>query len=178
MTEIMLELRNKRLPDITVLDVCCSGRMFWFYKKNPNVLYCDKRVVEKCSVGKGRHARDFECQPDSIMDFRKLKFGDKSFKMVVFDPPHLKKAGPKRYMGKKYGLLDPKNWQEDIRAGFKECFRVLEEDGVLIFKWSEVEIKVSELLKLSPYRPMFGHKSGKAQKTHWICFMKINNMKK
>lgn len=92
---------------IKVLDVCCGGKMFWFDKTNPNVWFCDKRVVEKCSVGKGRHARDFEVRPDFRMDFRKLKLDDESFKMVVFDPPHLKKAGPKSYMGKKYGVLDP-----------------------------------------------------------------------
>ena len=150
--------------------------MFWFDKKNPNVLFCDNREVDKCTVGKGRNARDFEVMPDINMDFRKLRFEDNSFQMVVFDPPHLTKAGTKSYMAKKYGLLDPSTWGFDIMQGFNECFRVLKPDGTLIFKWSEVEIKVSEILELAPYRPMFGHISGKAQKTHWICFMKIDNM--
>ena len=168
---------TKTIPT-KVLDVCCGGKMFWFDKKNPNVLFCDKRVVKKHSVGKGKNARDFECQPDMVMDFTDLKFKDNSFQMVVFDPPHLCKAGRKSYMAQKYGTLDPDNWQNDIKNGFDECFRVLKPDGVLIFKWSEVEIKVRKILELAPYRPMFGHISGKAQKTHWICFMKIDNMKK
>lgn len=34
------------------------------------------------------------------------------------------------------------------------------------------DIKVSEILKLTPEKPVFGHISGKRSNTHWICFMK------
>ena len=34
------------------------------------------------------------------------------------------------------------NWKEEIRAGFKECFRVLKPNGTLIFKWSEVQFPI------------------------------------
>jgi hypothetical protein len=27
-------------------------------------------------------------------------------------------------------------------------------------------------LELTPERPLFGHKSGKLSKTHWVCFLK------
>lgn len=74
-------------------------------------------------------------------------------------------------MAKKYGRLFP-SWRDDIRQGFKECFRVLEPYGVLIFKWNETQIKVSEILKLTDQKPLFGHKSGKQANTHWIAFMK------
>lgn len=43
---------------------------------------------------------------------------------------------------------------------------------VLKHKWCEVDIKVSEILKLTPEKPVFGHISGKRSNTHWICFMK------
>ena len=42
----------------------------------------------------------------------------------------------------------------------------------MIFKWNETDIKVSEVLKLTPEKPIFGHISGKRSNTHWICFMK------
>ena len=161
-----------------ILDACCGSRMFWFDRKNPDVLFCDNRVVDKMTVGRGRNARDFEVQPDRVMDFRKMKFKNNSFQLVVFDPPHLAKAGQSSYLAQKYGLLDKENWETDIRQGFTECFRVLKPNGVLIFKWSEVEKKVSDIIKLAPYRPLFGHRSGKSQKTHWLCFMKIDNQKK
>lgn len=59
-----------------------------------------------------------------------------------------------------------------LSKGFAECFRVLEPCGILIFKWNETDIKVLEILALTPEKPIFGHKSGKASKTHWMCFMK------
>ncbi len=63
-------------------------------------------------------------------------------------------------------------WKEEIEKGFSECFRVLKPGGTLIFKWSETDIKVKEILQLTPEKPLYGHKSGKASKTHWIAFIK------
>jgi len=158
-----------------ILDVCCGGRMFWFDKNNPDVLFVDNRVVDPMSVGKGRNARQFSVAPDKVMDFRNLDLPDNSFSLVVFDPPHLKRAGPQSYMAMKYGKLDPKTWREDLTKGFAECFRVLKPDGILIFKWNEYQILLSEILKLTPAKPLFGHPSGKRQETHWVCFMKTDN---
>ena len=59
-----------------------------------------------------------------------------------------------------------------IHDGFRECIRVLDDYGVLIFKWSEVQIPLSRILDVIDAKPLFGHKSGKASKTHWMCFMK------
>lgn len=50
--------------------------------------------------------------------------------------------------------------------------------NTLIFKWSEVDIPVSEILKIFGYEPLFGHKSGRFNKTHWLCFMKDGKQKK
>jgi len=64
------------------------------------------------------------------------------------------------------------DWREDLAKGFAECFRVLKPGGVLIFKWNETQIKVTEVLALTPHKPLFGHPSGKRQNTHWMTFMK------
>lgn len=156
-----------------ILDACCGGKMFWFDKENQNVLFQDRRKVEPIEVGKDRNARVFECNPDVIADFRKMPYPDNYFKLVVFDPPHFTSLGEKSYMAIKYGKLDKNTWREDISKGFSECFRVLEETGILIFKWNEYDIRLSEILKLTPYKPLFGHPSGKTQKTHWVTFMKL-----
>jgi hypothetical protein len=34
---------------------------------------------------------------------------------------------------------------------------------------------VSEVLKLTTERPLFGHKSGKQSATHWVAFLKPND---
>jgi hypothetical protein len=61
-----------------------------------------------------------------------------------------------------------------IVKGFDECMRVLKPQGTLIFKWNEHEIKSKQVLDLIPYKPLFGHTSGKQAKTIWMAFMKNN----
>jgi len=156
-------------PDI--LDACCGGRAFWFDKHNPDVLFIDKRTMPPEIVGNGIHGRVRRCQPDRVMDFRNMDIPDETFKLVVFDPPHLF-VGEKSYMAKCYGLLDRQTWMDDIEKGFSECFRVLKPSGILIFKWNECDIPLRDILKCTDQKPLFGHPSGKAQKTHWMAFMK------
>lgn len=154
-----------------ILDVCCGSRMFWFNKKHPDTLYLDNR---RMAPTKQTNGATIEVAPDIVMDFRNLNLPASSFKLVVFDPPHiLKRAGKDSWMKEKYGELDRKNWKEDIRFGFEQIFRVLRPDGVLIFKWNETDIPLRDILALTPWKPLFGHRSGKAQKTHWVCFMKL-----
>jgi hypothetical protein len=106
-----------------------------------------------------------------LMDFRHLPFADGVFRLVAFDPPHLVRAGPRSWLAAKYGKLGH-DWRNDLRAGFAECFRVLAIDGVLVFKWSETQIKLSEILVLAPRAPLFGNTSGRKSGTHWLVFMK------
>jgi len=93
--------------------------------------------------------------------------------MAVLNP----KAKPTGYQHIKYGSLPNMDWKELLTKGFAECFRVLRPGGFLIFKWNATDIKVSEILKLTDQKPIFGHISGKRANTHWICFMKkkVNN---
>ena len=158
-----------------VLDLCCGGRMMWFDKMNPNVVFGDQRsetlVVTDRSNGNASGTRTLRIEPDVLLDFRALPYPDGSFKLIAFDPPHLVRAGPRSWLAAKYGKLG-EDWRDDLRAGFSECFRVLESDGVLVFKWNETQIKTREVLELTPISPLFGHTSGKQSKTHWIVFMK------
>lgn len=58
---------------------------------------------------------------------------------------------------------------------FKECFRVLRNDGVLVFKWNGEQIPFAEVVKLSPYKPIFGDKRAK---TRWTVFVKNAALRK
>jgi hypothetical protein len=160
---------------LPILDACCGSRMMWFDPANPNVVLGDRRsetlTLTDRSHGNESGTRTIRIEPDTLMDFRVMPFADGSFKLVAFDPPHLVRAGPKSWLAAKYGKLS-EDWREDLRKGFSECFRVLATDGVLVFKWNETQVKVTELLALTPVKPMFGHVSGRKGLTHWMVFMK------
>lgn len=168
-----------------ILDACCGGKMFYFDKQDERVLFQDIRDIET-TLCDGRH---FEVKPDVQADFTNMPYPNETFRMVVFDPPHLlrnvgkskfadiygslnPKSRPTGYQHIKYGSLQNQNWRALLKRGFAECFRVLKHGGFLIFKWNETDIKVTEVLKLTPEKPIFGHISGKRANTHWICFMK------
>ena len=158
-----------------VLDACCGSRMMWFDKADPRAIFLDQRhetiTVTDNSRGNASGQRVLKIEPDFLMDFRALPFPDCSFKLVAFDPPHLVQAGPRSWLAAKYGKLGP-DWRDDLRQGFAECFRVLDAGGVLVFKWNETQVKLSDVLALTPERPLFGQQTGRGLKTHWLVFMK------
>ncbi len=156
----------------TILDACCGGKMFWIDKTNAKVLFQDQRLLKQTSVGKGKNARLFSVEPDIVGDYRNMPYPDNHFRLVVFDPSHFTSLGENSYMAIKYGRLDKKTFKEDLRKGFSECFRVLQAGGILVFKWNEYDIPLRVILELTPNVPLFGHPSGKTQKTHWVLFMK------
>lgn len=143
--------------------------MFWFDKNNQDVEFCDNRVVDRHEYYPGHY---IEVCPDTVCDFTNLPFEDNSFYLVVFDPPHLTNAGENSIIGKKYGCLKG-DWKKMLGDGFDECMRVLKPNGVLIFKWSEIQFPLSEILPLFSQDPLFGNRCRKrGNKTHWLCFMK------
>jgi len=154
--------------DKTILDPCCGGKMFWFDKENPHVLFCDNREFD----GKANDGRNFRVSPDIKCCFTQLPFQDKSFKHVVFDPPQLLYAGRGGQMALHYTIL-PREWRPLIRDGFAECWRVLDDFGTLIFKWSEHDIPLKKVIEAIGREPLYGHKSGKRSMTHWMSFVKI-----
>ena len=93
-----MDLSNKQ-----VLDPCCGSRMFWFDKANPVAVFGDIRS-ESHILCDGRR---LDVRPDIQMDFTDIPFDDASFRLVVFDPPHLNVVG-NGYMSKKIRQV---NWR-------------------------------------------------------------------
>lgn len=150
-----------------ILDVCCGARMFWFDKNDQRAIFLDKRN-EHTTLCDGRY---FEVSPDIIADFTYLPFANQTFSLVVFDPPHLRQCGPKSWLGIKYGKL-PNDFFKELQKGFQECWRVLKPEGTLIFKWNETQIPLREIKGAFPCKPLFGQKTTKNLKTHWVVFHK------
>lgn len=155
-------------PSTPILDACCGSRMFWFDKDNPNVTFMDIRD-EECVLSDGQTVI---VHPNVIGDFTKMPFPDKSFKLVVFDPPHLVWAGKNANLYKRYGRLD-RDWATELKAGLDECMRVCDDYGIVIFKWAESQLKLRTVLKAIERQPLFGHRSNASGKTIWMAFMKF-----
>jgi SAM-dependent methyltransferase len=147
--------------------------MFWFDKSDSRAVYVDKRV--ETVVMKDRKAKGgfqvAHIKPSVQANFISLPFRDGAYDMVVFDPPHLSGSGLNCWLTMRYGRLEG-NWRTMIRKGFAECFRVLRQNGTLIFKWNETDVPVSSVLELTPHFPLIGNKCGKSAKTHWLVFIK------
>ena len=156
-----------------ILDACCGGKMFYFDKNDPRVLFQDIRKEETTLCD----GRKFEVAPDVVGDFTSMRFPDNTFNMVVFDPPHLrwwgkdKEKQPTGFQGIKYGTLRSdwrETWPRVLQNVSASCVR----EVFLSSSGTKPTLRLSEVLKLTDQKPIFGHKSGKRANTHWICFMK------
>ena len=153
----------------TILDPASSTRSFYFDKKDERVIFGDIREDETHLLTNGQI---IQIKPDQVMDFRAIPYPDLTFQMVIFDPPHRFNLSPSSDFIKKYGVLSKETWKADLAQGFSECFRVLKQGGTLVFKWSEVSVKLPEILALTDQKAVIGHKSGQKMGTHWVLFIK------
>lgn len=149
-----------------ILDMCCWWKMFWRDKENPLATFIDIRNINEVLCD----WRQLSINPDIVMDFKELNFKDNTFDLVVFDPPHLKKIWEKSRMLKKYWILNKDTRPEDLKKWFIEWLRVLKDTWTLIFKRSEKDIKVQEIIRLFWKQPLLGNRTSK--NTIWIVFNK------
>ena len=138
--------------------------MFWFNKENKETIYMDNRTEDTRLCD----SRKLIVKPDIIADFRNMPFKDESFYLVVFDPPHLMRVGDKSFLKLKYGRLNS-TWKDDIEQGLSECWRVLKQNGTMVFKWNEEQISLPMIKDLLPCEPIIGQRRGK---TIWLVFFK------
>lgn len=163
--ELLTRLRYSRLDAYNdkertiprVLDACCGSRMMWYDHDDRRAVFMDVRRESHVLCD----GRELVINPDVVADFREMPFPDGVFDLVSFDPPHLLHAGEDSWLRAKYGVLDGGSWQDDLRQGFAECWRVLAAGGTLVFKWCEEQVRLAEVLPLAPARPLFGQRRGK-----------------
>ena len=173
--DLMKETKNKvsSKPKKFILDACCGGKQFWYNKNHPNTIYIDIR--------KGNFPTPdwptFKVDPNIVMDFRKMDFPDKSFKLVIFDPPHMK-LGPNSHMADRYGVFYAWEIRQLVFEGFREFERVLKKDGTVMFKWNDHDVNLGKILELAPanFQPLFAQKvairTRHSSVTSWVCLIK------
>lgn len=150
-----------------ILDACCGSRMFWNDKNNSDTIYMDIRRGTYTVTDKGS-TRTIVVDPDLLADCTNMPFPCDMFDLVIFDPPHLRYAGPHSWLKAKYGIL-PHNWQEFLRKSFDECMRVLKPTGTLVLKWNNEQIPHSAALQAIGHKPLLGDQRSK---TRWSIFTK------
>lgn len=160
-----------------ILDATASVRSMWYQPNNEFTVFMDMRCgrfTSRTPNMKRENWFNYDIYPNITAKWQNLPFKDSVFDMVVFDPPHLFKDKGKLPAGicNKYGVFYNNSWRDNLQKASMEFFRVLKQDGFFILKWSEVEKDVSEVLRLIPYKPLFGTKTGQSNNTHWITFLK------
>jgi len=164
-----------RWEDKVILDACCGGRQMWHRsnKEHPNALYMDIRQTERGCI---EQQPNFQVKPDIIGDYRDMRgIPSNTFWHIAWDIPHIIKW-TSGLITTKYGALSQgsENWQDDLRRGFEEIYRVLKMHGTLVFKYNDLNIKASEMLSNFPVDPLYGALTKKGvNNTFFFVFMKL-----
>ena len=168
-----------------ILDATAGSRGIWYQKDLPFVTWMDKRKGKYTSYISPKDKRVINVNPDVVADWTKtIPFENNYFDMVVFDPPHLVKKPCKKLsrMEYQYTSLNKDTWKQDLQKGFNELFRVLKPYGFLVLKWCETNIKIMDVVGLSPYKPMFSNMSlernGSDRNNYMVIFSKFDVNKK
>jgi len=165
-----------------ILDATCGEKGIWFQKNHPFVTFMDIRKGKYYHVTKNGKKTVFEINPDVVSEWKDCPFPDNHFDMIIFDPPHIIRG--KNWneenckFAKEYGRLYSENWEQTLKEGINKLFRVLKTEGVFILKWCEQSRNIKKVIKLFPYKPLFGTQTGQKTKTYWICFIKYGLNKK
>ena len=166
-----------------ILDATAGYRGIWYQKNHPFVTWMDARKGKFTSYYNPKNQRTYDVNPDVVTTWDNMPFSDNEFDMIVFDPPHIvkKPSESKCRMEIQYTSLDKNNWQKTLQDGFKHLFRVLKPCGILVLKWCETDIKIMDVIKLSPYQPLFANMSlehnGSERNSYMVIFLKydVNN---
>ena len=155
-----------------VLELGCGNGKLWLKNKEKietdlNITLSDfsKSMIKSAKNNLKEINMDFQYKE---INAEKIPYKDETFHLVIFDPPHLLRAGEESYLKLKYGRLTA-DWKEDIKKGLAECWRVLKTNGTMIFKWNEEQITLPKVKRLLPCEPIIGQRRGK---TIWLVFFK------
>jgi len=156
-----------------ILDATAGFRGIWYQKKHPFVIFMDKRN-ENITLKKGKNGGRIKINPDIVSEWARAPFPNNHFDMIIFDPPHILREEKLGILTKKYGCLQKSTYKHELENGIKKLFEILKPEGIFIFKWAESDIKIETVLKLFPYKPLFGSqtKSKGYTQTFWILFIK------
>lgn len=145
-----------------ILDATCSHRLMWENRNDPETVYMDIRP---------------EVAPDIVGDITRAPFAAGTFDLVIFDPPHAS-LGVNSTMADRYGVFTDAQIRAAVASGFQEISRVLREDGLCLFKWSDGSYPLGKMVAMRPpaltvlvtQRVSYHNKSG--NQCFWVTLVK------
>lgn len=110
-----------------------------------------------------------------IADSRALPFGDDSFDLAVFDPPHVN-FGASANLTRNYGHFTAAQIRELVAGTSREAARCIRALGLLALKWNNHDTPLVRVLGLMPeWRPLFGHhvaqRHSHPSSTYWLMML-------
>lgn len=147
-----------------ILDATAGHRAVWFEKEYADATYIDVR--------EGLHPGN------ELMDCRKTAFPDGHFDLVIFDPPHMR-CGPASFMGARYGSWRTSEIRELVAGAFVEFHRILREDGLVAFKWSDHDTPLDRILApVTGFDRLVGVQTAvrtqHSSQTYWVLMRRTN----
>jgi len=148
---------------VKILDATAGNRAIWFRKTYPDAIYLD--------------ARDGLNQNNTVGDCRHTTFAAGEFDLIVFDPPHMT-VGPNSLMAERYGHYLTHEIRELVRDAFAEFHRILKEDGLVAFKWSDHDTSIHKILEdVHGFDPLVGVPTAQRTKhsavTYWCLLRRV-----
>lgn len=149
-------MHDKPNGDNMILDATAGNRIIWKNKNPDSIIFID---IEK----------QLERKPTLFADNRLLPFKDGVFHTILFDPPHAwsfdsifygipdaetyhkNHPNDNRQAPAYYGMNLYKSKTSLLKAIYsaqEEFLRVLSDDGLLWFNWSELRIELRKVLVL------------------------------
>ena len=169
-----------------ILDATAGNRTMWQVKDISHIIYVDME-------------RKLKNKPTLFADNTNLPFPNKTFDTIFYDPPHnwgggdepnpiypseIKKWAEKHkpFAFTYYGWDKYKTRVQLIRHVYmaqKEFYRVLKDDGILLFKWNEMRIPLDRILgafdrwvQIMDLRVNDITHTASQHQTFWVLFVK------
>lgn len=140
--ERLLDFYPRKRPR-KILDTTVNGSRFWRGSKRP---------VVGMDIDPRHH-------PNLVADNSAMPFGDNSFDVLVYDPPHIPNQGKdnKKDFGKRFGLVlrsskeNHYTFTHTFPPFVREAYRVLKDEGILLckitdyvhhhrYQWAHIEL--------------------------------------
>ena len=167
-----------------ILDATCGFKGIWFQKNHPLVTFMDKRNGKYYFITPSGKKKCTKVNPDIVSEWKDAPFPDNYFDIVLASHVLEHVEDDRKAMREVHRILKPdgilllttpyETWEQELKVGIKKLFKILKPEGTFILKWNECNKPINKIIKLFPYQPLFGTRTGLNNKNIWLVFLKYD----